>query len=151
MKKVIRLTESDLVRIIKRVIKEDFDYNEITEDFYKIRDILIDMANNGEFILRVVDERNPTNDTYGEGENESFSNDKKKVLVKILQPMNMVISSLERGNNRYFTRDFISLLYDRLRNQFPEMYITVDVENGYIQIRPKKYVKQGFYGNLANS
>ena len=89
MKKIVRLTESDLIRIVKRVIKEDFDYNEITEDFDKILDILIDMANNDKFILRVVDENEITDETYGE--NESFSNSKKEVYVRIKQPTNMLI------------------------------------------------------------
>jgi hypothetical protein len=143
MKKVIRLTESDLARIIKRVIKEDedFDYNAITEDFHKIRDVLINMANNGKFMLRVVDESNLTNDTYGE--NESFSNTKKKVFVKILQPTYMLIASV--GTDRNFSRDFISLLSDKLRNLFPEMYVTASFENDYIAIKPKKYVEQGYY------
>ncbi len=33
MAKIIRLTESDLARIVRRVIKEDFDYNETINEF----------------------------------------------------------------------------------------------------------------------
>ena len=141
MKKIVRLTESDLIRIVKRVIKEDFDYNEITEDFYKIRDILIDMANNDKFILRVVDENEITDETYGE--NESFSNSKKEVYVRIKQPTNMLISVIT--GDKYFRRDFITFLSERLRNEFPEMYVA-PFENDHIKIKPKKYVEQGYYG-----
>jgi len=147
MKKVIRLTESDLARIVKRVLKEDFDYNAITEDFYKIRDILIDMANNGEFMLRVIDESNLTDNTYGE--NESFSNTKKEVYVKIHQPTYMLIAPI--GTDRYFRRDFMSFLSERFRNLFPEMNVTTSFEDDYISIKPKKYVEQGYYGNSSEN
>jgi hypothetical protein len=41
MKKVIRLTESDLTRIVKKVIKENEDYNEYYQSAY---DVLEDIS-----------------------------------------------------------------------------------------------------------
>jgi hypothetical protein len=46
MKKVIRLTESDLVRLVKRVIKEDkFDSSNINEYFGGAEDFKHDLNN----------------------------------------------------------------------------------------------------------
>ena len=141
MKKIVRLTESDLTRIVKRIIKEDMDYNETTEEFYEIQDMLIDMANNGKFVLHVADERNGTNDTYGD--NESFSRTKKEVYVRINQPMYMVI--VPRGTDKYFGRDFTDLLTKQFRAKFLKMNFSGDY--GYaIEVRPKKFNEQGFYG-----
>jgi hypothetical protein len=141
MKKIIRLTESDLARIVKRVIKENIDYNETTEEFYEIQDILVDLAEKGEFVLHVADESNGTNDTYGD--NESFSNIKKDVYVRINQPTIMVI--VPRSNDKYFGSNFTDLLTRQFEYEFPTMNFSGDY--GYsIEVRPKKFMEQGFYG-----
>jgi len=99
------------------------------------------MAKNGKFMLHVVDENNLTDETYGE--NESFSNSKKEVYVRIKQPTNMLISVIT--GDKYFRRDFITFLSESLRNEFREMYVT-PFEDDHIKIKPKKYVEQGYYG-----
>lgn len=139
MNKIIRLTESDLSRIVKRVIKEYIDYDETIEEFYEIRDILIDYAEKGEFVLHINDNRNP-NETYGDS--ESFSNIKKDVYVRINQPTIMVI--VPRSNDKYFGSNFTDLLIRQFENKFPKMNFSGDY--GYsIEVRPKKFMEQGFY------
>ena len=39
MKKIVRLTESDLTRLVKKVIKED---EETTDDYYRVMDNMIE-------------------------------------------------------------------------------------------------------------
>lgn len=139
MKKIIRLTESDLSRIVKRVIKEYIDYSETTEEFYGILEILINLAEKGEFVLHINDNRNP-NKTYGDS--ESFSNIKKDVYVRINQPTFMVI--VPRSDDKYFGSNFTDLLTQQFENKFPKMHFSGDY--GYsIEVRPKKFMEQGFY------
>jgi len=143
MEKIIRLTESDLARIVKRVLKENIDYNEITEEFYEIEDMLIDLAENGGFVLHVTNDSNGTKDTYGD--NESFSKTKNEVYVRINQPMYMII--VPRGFDKYFGGNFTDLLTRQFTNKFPKMNFSGSY--GYsIEVRPKKFMEQGFYGEL---
>lgn len=139
MKKIIRLTERDLTRIVKRVIRESIDYDETTEEFYKIKDILVDLAEKGEFILHINDNRNP-NETYGY--NKSSYNIKKDVFVRINQPTIMVI--VPRSDDKYFGSNFTDLLTRQFEYEFPTMNFSGDY--GYsIEVRPKKFMEQGFY------
>jgi hypothetical protein len=144
MAKIIRLTESDLARIVRRVIKEDFDYNETINEFNEILFTLIELADKGNFVLRVVDEGRGINDTYGDtGEFETPRGFKKELYVRINHPTNMVIAP--RGTDSHFSRDVVTSLLQRFEHRFPEMNFSTPYGN-YIQIRPQKYVKQGLYG-----
>lgn len=134
-----KLNESDLDRIVKRIIRESIDYDETTEEFYKIKDILVDLAEKGEFILHINDNRNP-NETYGY--NKSSSNIKKDVFVRINQPTIMVI--VPRSDDKYFGSNFTDLLTRQFEYEFPTMNFSGDY--GYsIEVRPKKFMEQGFY------
>jgi hypothetical protein len=44
MKKVIRLTESDLVRLVKKIIKENEDYNEYYQSAYDVLEHISPLA-----------------------------------------------------------------------------------------------------------
>jgi len=141
VKKIIRLTESDLDRIVKRVLIESIDYNEITEEFYEIEDMLIEMAEKGVFVLHVTNDSNGTTDTYGD--DESFSKTKNEVYVRINQPTYMII--VPRGSDKYFGGNFTDLLTRQFTNKFPKMNFSGTY--GYsIEVRPKKFMEQGFYG-----
>ena len=140
MKKIIRLTESDLVRIVKRIIKERIDYDETIDEFYEIKDMLVELAEKGEFVLHVTDERDGTKETYGV--DKPFSRTKKIVYVRINQPTIMVI--VPRSNDEYFGSNFTDLLTRQFINKFPNMNFSGNY--GYsIEVRPKKFMEQGFY------
>ena len=142
MAKIIRLTESDLQRIVRRVIKEDFDYNETINDFDEIIDDLISLAEKGEFILRVSSDKAKP-EVYGKQlETPLPHKNDRDLFVRIHHPTNLVISP--SGYDNSFVRQVSALLHERYRHKFPEMDFALD---GYtMMIRPKKYVEQGLYG-----
>ena len=141
MGKIIRLTESDLVRLVKRIIKEDFDYNETIDDFDKILNDLISLAERGEFILHVSGDGEPK--VYGKqsGTPLSHKND-RDLFVRVNHPTNLVISP--SGYDNSFVRQVSTLLFDRFNYKFPDLDFALDGYN--LQLRPKKYVEQGLYG-----
>jgi len=142
MAKIIRLTESDLVGLVKRIIKEDFDYNETINDFDEIIDDLISLAEKGEFILHVSSDRTKP-EVYGKQlETPLPHKNDRDLFVRINHPTNLVISP--SGYDNSFVRQVSALLYERYKYKFPELDFALD---GYtMMLRPKKYVEQGLYG-----
>ena len=142
MKKIIRLTESQLKDVIRKVIKEDFDYNETINDFDEILYDLIGLAEKGEFILHVSGNMMKP-EVYGKQlENPLPHKNDRDLFVRINHPTNLVISP--SGYDNSFVRQVSALLYERYRYKFPEMDFALDGYN--MMLRPKKYVDQGLYG-----
>ena len=142
MARIIRLTEADLTRLVKRIIKEDFDYNETINDFDEILDDLISLAEKGEFILRVSGDMTKPK-VYGKQlETPLPHKNDRELFVRIHQPTNLVISP--SGYDNSFVRQVSALLHERYKYKFPELDFALDGYN--MMLRPKKYVEQSLYG-----
>jgi hypothetical protein len=118
MKKIIRLTESDLTRIVRRVIKENDDYKDRS-----------------------------MNDPYY-SDDEDDSSDEVKKLISIIEENNLVdkediniysdhieIYSINGCDSEYFMENFIRLYPDDIDNGF----IRVDGENYEEEIDDEEY------------
>ena len=112
MKKIIRLTESDLTRIVRRVIKENDDYKDRS-----------------------------MNDPYY-SDDEDDSSDEVKKLISIIEENNLVdkediniysdhieVYSINGCDSEYFMENFIRLYPD-------------DIDNGYIRVDGENYEEE---------
>jgi hypothetical protein len=118
MKKIVRLTESDLTRIVRRVIKENDDYKDRS-----------------------------MNDPYY-SDDEDDSSDEVKKLISMIEENNLVdkediniysdhieIYSINGCDSEYFMENFIRLYPDDIDNGF----IRVDGENYEEEIDDEEY------------
>jgi len=123
---------------------DNIDYNEITGEFNEISDMLINMANKGAFVLTVVDESKNTTETYGNNQAlKTPHGTKREIHVMIKQPTYMLVSL--GGAESSFASNTSDVLTQQFKSKFPELNFDNDGYN--IEIKPKKFIKQGYYGN----
>ena len=96
MKKIVKLTESDLKRLVKRIIKEQGEMKDPTEDYLKIIDIVANHAMENvqdtdevercvDEIYKIMDEAN-SDDNLSDEQSEEIT-DYASEVVKELESM----------------------------------------------------------------
>lgn len=144
MKKIIKLTESDLTRIVKRIINESLDDEYNTENIPEFDEILSDfiqMAENGDFFLVVEDFVKRERFEYGKKSGSPYGEPKKVSLM--FNPPH-IITIIVDGRNKDFGNVY-SMMED-LRKKYRHLDIIMggnltqhDIRMGIgntIEIRP---------------
>lgn len=147
MKKIIKLTESDLTRIVKRIINESLDDEYNTKNIPEFDEILSDfiqMAENGDFFLVVEDFVKRERFEYGEKSGSPYGEPKKVSLM--FNPPHMITIILDGRNKDFKNLGNVQSIMEDLREKYRHLDIIMggnltqhDISMGIgntIEIRP---------------